>query len=260
MKQTYSNPDGSHYSGNFSSNQGAVTGCIGASNNACAAKGCGVQQVGGAGVSFFTNDPIDIKMGVNSARHGAFQPYELVGVENPMKLGAGKQWTPPQNGGNNTNGTNYYKFDVNESNLSEFAGSGYPPVKGNLSHGECPQQNGGKKRKSKKKSMKKKPMKKKAMKKKSMKKKSMKKKSMKKRPIRRRTMKRKCPKCNRMMCKCPYRKSMKQKGGEKIQNLSNVPYSLGYSLGAPMKLNPSDSGLANPPPQTQYNHCEKNNF
>ena len=46
----------------------------------------------------------------------------------------------------------------------------------------------------------------------------------------------------------------KQRGGYD-QYMSNVPNSHGYSVGGDLTAN--NSGLASPPPFTQYNHCDK---
>ena len=52
-----------------------------------------------------------------------------------------------------------------------------------------------------------------------------------------------------------YRRSHRQNGGN-VRFQSNVPLSLGYSF-VNKPLQPSDLGLANPPPFVSYTKCKK---
>lgn len=127
------NASASHYSGNFGSNTGAVSGCAGPCNGVDSAAGkAGWQYNMGqkGGTAYVMSDPQPIHNYVPAQ----FKGYSEVGVNNPAKLGAGVQWTPKgQNGGRRRKHkggkVNYfYGFTGEGGNQGVFAGSGYPEI------------------------------------------------------------------------------------------------------------------------------------
>jgi hypothetical protein len=126
------NASASHYSGNFGSNTGAVTGCAGPCNGVDGASGkAGWQYNLGqkGGMSYSMVDPQPIHNFVPAQ----FKGYSNVGVDNPAKLGAGVQWTPKTGGSRRRKHkggkVNYfYGFTGEGGNQGVFAGSGYPEI------------------------------------------------------------------------------------------------------------------------------------
>ena len=223
------NPNNAHISNpGFSSSQGAVTGCVGSPNSQQALLGVGVQQIqnGGNGYGMSNNQNLSSHSSLQNSNRAEFDSYQNKGLSSDTNMNSSTQ----HGGGDYGNGgLPYYSYNnPGNSNLSTFAGSGYPPISRELNN-QCPTpaMNGGflglfgKKTKAKKKTAKKKTVKKKTAKKKTAKKKTSKK---------------------------------KMKGGS-INNLSNVAYAHGYSTGAPPALGQGQSALANPVPYQAYNNC-----
>ena len=239
---TIINPDFVNYNNahisnpGFSSNQGAVTGCIGSLNSQDALKGTGVYQVnqrGGDGYGMSKNQMLSENSGVQNGNRADYASYKNVGINSDTNMNSSMQ-----RGGNSTfgaGGVPYYSYqNQGGANLSVFAGSGYPPISRELNT-QCysPGMNGGaRKRKSRKNKTAKKSKKSKKGKTAKKSKKAKKGKTAK--------------------------KSKKSQKGGNFPNISNVPYAHGYSTGAPPALAQGQSNLANPVPFQSYNNCVDN--
>jgi len=136
LQLTNANADASHYSGNFGSNVGAVTGCAGPCNGVDGASNkAGWQYNLGqkGGMSYTMSDPQTIHNFIPAQ----FKGYSNVGVDNPAKLGAGVQWTPKNLSGGKRRRLRggkinyFYGFPEGSGNQGVFAGSGYPEIKVN---------------------------------------------------------------------------------------------------------------------------------
>ena len=229
----------------MSSNQGAVTGCIGSltSNDALNRTGLYRVQSGGNGYGMSKNQMLSEHSGVHNGNRANFNSYQSVGINSDTNMN-----TSSQSGGNGTfgaGGVPFYSYNKPEGNLSVFAGSGYPPISRGLNTQCYPASgamNGGffglfeKKKSATKKRKTSSKKKKTATKKKKTASKKKKTASKKK--------------------KTSSKKKKSQKGG--FQNISNVPYAHGYSTGAPPALAQGQSALANPVPFKSYNHCVDN--
>ena len=248
------NPNNAHISNpGFSSSQGAVTGCIGSPNSPEALLGIGVQQIqkGGDGYGMNNTQTLSNHSSPHNSNRAEFDSYQNKGISSDTNMNSSTQHGgssfPRRGGSGGDGGIPYYSYNnPGNSNLSTFAGSGYPPISRELNN-QCPTpaMNGGflglfgkktKAKKTKKKTAKKKTAKKKTAKKKTAKKKTAKKKTAKKKTAKKKTAKK------------------KMKGGS-INNLSNVAYAHGYSTGAPPALGQGQSALANPVPYQAYNNC-----
>jgi len=230
-----------------SSTRGAVTGC----------QGGGKKQRGGYGYGFTENSE-PIGQGGPSGVISPFNVYQDIAVKNPNNLNACKVNSyATQSGGNKhtvaaeiPSGTTYYRSGGQpDGNYGIYAGSGYPLISKSLSHGEC-HQNGGRKRKSRRKT--------KRNIRKHKGRKSRRNKRSRRSKVTRRSRGKRSRKyrrsTKRKLFRSPRIKYLNQSGGY-AQYQGNVPLSFGYAQGAPVKLSPSQSMLANPSPTTRYNAC-----
>jgi len=160
------------------SNVGAVTGCVGSVNSPTAVAHTGVYQINPGGPQLIQSGGYGYGIAKNAAALGQGVPYSarhapitrftdttvngrdsnmnaskqysylLPTAENPKHLTgggrAGRAVSIPS-------GTTFYKTNLQAPDISDFAGT-YPPVVGQLSHGNCTQlTTGGRKRKTRRK-------------------------------------------------------------------------------------------------------------
>ena len=189
IKLQYANPLASHNPKNFGSNQGIVRGFTGPINSQQAASSsasgvtpkivCGPINQRGGTQTRLVHGSSAYGMALNPGTYEQQVPYSSMyapivprGADNIQRtsgMGAGRILLPGhlnnyekqklKGGGNNRmtlpipSGSKYFTTKIeNGMDYSIYAGSGYPPVKGNLSHGDCSRKvlTGGKGCKSKK--------------------------------------------------------------------------------------------------------------
>lgn len=173
-KLQYANPLAAHNPKNFGSNQGIVRGFTGPINSQQAASSSapgvrpkivrGAMKQRGGTQSRLVHGSSAYGMALNPETYEQQIPYSSMyapivprGVDNTQRtsgMGAGRTLLPGnlnnyekpklRGGGNNRmtlpipSGSKYFTTKIeNGMDYSIYAGSGYPPVKGNLSHGDC---------------------------------------------------------------------------------------------------------------------------
>jgi hypothetical protein len=249
----FTNNTNGHFSGNFTDPTGAVTGCTGVnypsqSLNTRELSDMSLGQSGGQGYGFALEQP---DAGFN--RIPDQTSYGGCGINSDENLDASKQYNPStplpvlKGGGKKhrklRGGSSliYYGFDgKNGENLSEFAGSGYPPI-------TVASQNGGRKRRGRR--MKSHKRKHSSRHRRTKHKLSRSHKSRRHRTHRKLGLRRK--KTSKLMRRLIGGKSV-YKGGYS-QFMGDQAFSQGYELGGP--ITPSTSALANPIPIKPYNNC-----
>ena len=174
IKLQYANPLASHNPKNFGSNQGIIRGFTGPINSQQAASSsaprvtpkivCGPMNQRGGTQTRLVHGSSAYGMALNPGTYEQQVPYSSMyapivprGVDNTQRtsgMGAGRTLLPGnlnnyekpklRGGGNNRmtlpipSGSKYFTTKIeNGMDYSIYAGSGYPPVKGNLSHGDC---------------------------------------------------------------------------------------------------------------------------
>lgn len=174
IKLQYANTLASHNPKNFGSNQGIVRGFTGPINSQQAASSsasgvtpkivCGPMNQRGGTQTRLVHGSSAYGMALNSGTYEQQVPYSSMyapivprGADNTQRIsgmGAGRILLPGhlnnyekpklRGGGNNRmtlpipSGSKYFTTKIeNGMDYSIYAGSGYPPVKGNLSHGDC---------------------------------------------------------------------------------------------------------------------------
>jgi len=174
IKLQYANPLAAHNPKNFGSNQGIVRGFTGPINSQQAASSsapgvtpkivCGQMNQGGGTQTRLVHGSSAYGMALNPGTYEQQVPYSSMyapivsrGADNTQRIsgmGAGRTLLPGnlnnyekpklRGGGNNRmtlpipSGSKYFTTKIeNGMDYSIYAGSGYPPVKGNLSHGDC---------------------------------------------------------------------------------------------------------------------------
>lgn len=174
IKLQYANPVAAHNPKNFGSNQGIVRGFTGPINSQQAASSsspgvrpkivCGPMNQRGGTQTRLVHGSSAYGMALNPGTYEQQIPYSSMyapivprGVDNTQRtsgMGAGRTLLPGhlnnyekpklKGGGNNRmtlpipSGSKYFTTKIeNGMDYSIYAGSGYPPVKGNLSHGDC---------------------------------------------------------------------------------------------------------------------------
>ena len=160
----YANVTAKHNPMSFGSNTGAVRGYTGPPNSPLAASASGtlppkVTYHGGKKLVHGSNGygmalkPSTVEQQLPySSMYAPIVPRGYEEMHRPLGMGAGNEiipgnlYAPPSffKGGNNRNtlpipsGSEYYSVDIPKgTDLSVYAGSGYPPFKGDLSHGNC---------------------------------------------------------------------------------------------------------------------------
>ena len=174
IKLQYANPLAAHNPKNFGSKQGIVRGFTGPINSQQAARSsapevtpkivCGPMNQRGGTQSRLVHGSSAYGMALNPGTYEQQVPYSSMyapivprGADNTQRtsgMGAGRTLLPGnlnnyekpklRGGGNNRmtlpipTGSKYFTTKIeNGMDYSIYAGSGYPPVKGNLSHGDC---------------------------------------------------------------------------------------------------------------------------
>lgn len=189
IKLQYANPLAAHNPKNFGSNQGIVRGFTGPINSQQAARSsapgvtpkivCGPMNQTGGTQTRLVHGSSAYGIALNPGTYEQQVPYSSMyapivprGADNTQRtsgIGAGRTLLPGnlnnyekpklRGGGNNRmtlpipTGSKYFTTKIeNDMDYSIYAGSGYPPVKGNLSHGDCSRKVliGGKRYKSRK--------------------------------------------------------------------------------------------------------------
>jgi hypothetical protein len=269
---TYANTTGAHTP--FTSNtKGGVTGCQGTKD-----LNGGKKQRGGYGYGM-SNNTQPLGQGGPSGTYAPISAYQNNAVNNPLNLNASEAKAYPtvtQAGGNIhtvaapiPSGTTFYKSggDPN-ADYGIYAGAGYAPISGALSHGDCSQSGGkrqtrkrrGRQTRSRKHGRRGRKRRKTRAARRSPKRSARRspKRSARRSPKRsaRRSPKRSARRSgtSKKLFRSPKIKYLNQGGGW-AQYQSNVPLSHGYAQGAPPNLGPKNSMLANPPPTTRYKSC-----
>lgn len=174
IKLQYANPVAAHNPKNFGSNQGIVRGFTGPINSQQAASSsapgvrpkivCGQMNQRGGTQTRLVHGSSAYGIALNPGTYEQQVPYSSMyapivsrGMDNTQRIsgmGAGRTLLPgnlnnyekPKLRGGDKNrmtlpipsGSKYFTTKIeNGMDYSLYAGSGYPPVKGNLSHGDC---------------------------------------------------------------------------------------------------------------------------